>query len=82
MTSTFAMIGLLLALINYWLDTYGDYDELEIRCDTLVLIYQNHLSAMHSARFTDAWTKKIRWCILLTSLISIFFLLMRYQVKT
>ena len=76
MSTIFAIIGLILAIINYELDVQGD----EFDFDPKKIIDEGK-SAMDMKKFTDGWTRSIRWAILITSMISLFCLINRHQYK-
>ena len=66
--------------MNYELDI--NEGELKIGCKELENIQRTNKSAMDSLRFTDPWTKPIRWLILGTSMAAILCLILRNSSKT
>ena len=78
LSTIFAILGLIIAIINYELDIYNK-EQLDIE-DPEAIIKEGK-SAMSMLKFTDPYTKGMRWTILASSMISLFCLIKRHQYK-
>jgi hypothetical protein len=76
LSTVFAIIGLLLAIINYELDIRNK----ELKFDPKEIMDKG-ITAMEMQKFKDPYTRAIRWAILATSMISLICLINRHQYK-
>ena len=80
MSTVFALIGIVLAIINYEVDLdNNEIDGLDI--DKLIKRIEEDGLTAKQVRLGDKWTLKIRWCILLTSFLSLVCLIYRHYLK-
>ena len=79
MTSIFANLGLIVAIIMYEIDV--KYQVVAITAKDMKSVPYNG-NAMETPRFTNTYNIASRWIICGTSFIAIVFLIKRYQLKT
>ena len=81
LSTIFALIGIVLAIINYELDLRNDeIDKFDIE-NLVRKIDSGKITAMDMPRFTDSYTKKMRWIIFATSMLSLLCLIHRHILK-
>ena len=81
LSTIFALIGLVLGIVNYELDLRNkEIDGFNNR-ELIKEIEDGKKSAMNMPRFTDKYTVDMRWSIFATSMLSLLCLINRHILK-